>query len=328
MSAPLAIVRVTPPARPALAEMTFPIYRRLLDLTPTTRHPEQGDTRPIQPVALAALVGGEPVGLALAELPLAPDDLDRAPEMLSLFVRADRRGQGIGGALVAALVERVRETGAAELRAVYTTGKPEIDHLERIFARCGFEPPAARTLSVRFAPAAALASELFDARRLAALGRGLEIFPWAELSAAARERALRSNAELPWITPALAPWRFERQGYDASSVGATYRGELVGWVINHQVAPDTVRWTCSFMRQDLSHRARILPLYRATLKRLVGTPLCQCTFVTPLSYAGMIGLVRRWIVPFASFVGETRGACKRLATATGPELAASQRRGS
>lgn len=324
MSAPLAIVRVVPPAEPALAGMTFPIYRRLLDLTPTTRHPEQGDTRPIQPLALAALAGEEAVGLALAELPLAPDRSDREPELLSLFVRADRRGQGIGGALVAALVERVRETGAAELRAVYTTGKPEIDHLERIFARCGFEAPEPRTLSVRFAPSAALASELFDTRRLAALARGLEIFPWTELPAAARERALRSNAELPWITPALAPWRFERQGYHPSSVGATYRGELVGWVINHQVAPDTVRWTCSFMRQDLSHRARILPLYRATLERLVGTPQRQCTFVTPVSYAGMIGLIRRWIVPFASFVGETRGACKKLAAAAGPGRVAAQ----
>ena len=46
-----------------------------------------------------------------------------------------------------------------------------------------------------------------------------------------------------------------------SSLGLRYRGEVVGWVINHRMDERTVRFTCSFMRRDLARRAAILALY-------------------------------------------------------------------
>lgn len=311
MTESLEITPLEPGASdPRLAAMTFPIYRPLLDLAPASRHPEQGDVRRIQPLAVVARAGGEPVGLALGELPIDPGP---APELLSLFVAAEARGMGMGTALVAAFEEEVARRGAGELAAVYTAGKPSIAAVERIFARRGWEEPRPRTLSVRFPPEAALASDLFSERRMKALGAGLELVPWVELAAEERAEIRRSHEREPWITPALAPWRFEAAGFDpVSSIGARYRGRVVGWVINHVVDPRTVRFTCSFMRKDISRRGRIVPLYHASLRRLAAAGVPRATFITPVVYPNMIRFIRRWIEPIAEFVGETRGTRKLL----------------
>ena len=124
----------------------------------------------------------------------------------------------------------------------------------------------------------------------------------------------------PWITPALAPWRFEGAGFDpVSSIGARLPaakgGDVIGWVINHVVAPGTVRFTCSFLRKDVSRRGRIVPLYHESLQRLAAAGVERATFVTPVLYPNMIRFILRWIAPIADFVGETRGSAKRLGRA-------------
>lgn len=318
--------RLTAPVPSAFAGMTFPIYRRLLALERTSRHPEQGDERQIQPLAIAARCGGDPAGLILAELPVdgapapgscAADDeqADRhAVHVLSIFVAPSRRRQGLASALFAELEARVLELGFADLAAVYTTGKPAIVWLERIFARRGWSPPKPRTASVRFTLEAGLASDLVaDQRRLAVLSRGLEIFPWSELTGEERQELKRSQSEQPWIAPGLVPWHFDRHGYDPSSVGGRFRGHVVGWAINHRTAHDSVRFTCSFMRGDLSRRGRILPLYAASLRRLEGTACRWCTFVTPYSFGPMVEFIRRRLAPIASALGETRESRRSFA---------------
>ena len=91
-----------------------------------------------------------------------------------------------------------------------------------------------------------------------------------------------------------------------------YRGEVVGWVINHEIAPKTVRMTCSFVRADLARRARILPLYTASLERLRASGCRQCLFVTPVTYGPMVDFVKNRCEQWVTFVGETRGVAKSL----------------
>ena len=66
------------------------------------------------------------------------------------------------------------------------------------------------------------------------------------------------------------------------------------------------------MRKDISRRGRIIPLFRASLERLVEAGVARATFVTPVVYPNMIRFIQRWIAPISEFVGETRGSTKRL----------------
>jgi GNAT superfamily N-acetyltransferase len=299
------------PVDAAFEAMTFPTYRHLLTLEPTVRHPEQGDARSIQPLAIGAFRAGRPVGLALAERPLA----DSAPaELLSLFVVESQRGAGLGGALVAAVEGELVAAGAAQVSATWTAGKPGIERVERILERRGWSPPETRTVSARFRPEAMLTLPLFSPRHLAALDPGFEIFPWYELPADELARLRESNAARRWISDGLEPWSYGGgRAYDpATSVGARYRGEVVGWVLTERIDGRLLRWTVSFLKKSLSRRGRIVPVYKASLERAVEARYEFCLFVTPVRFPTMVRFIRRWISRRSEFVGETRGAVKRL----------------
>lgn len=298
-----------------LSAMTFPAYRHLLDMRPRPRHPELGEVEPIQPFAIVARQDGRLVGLALAETPLAetpvttiPEATALPPQLLSVFVRPEARRRGVATALVAAVEAEVRARGLGQLAAVYTTGKPGIEWMEQIFARRGWDPPERASLSVRIETKRALTWNGFEERRVRALGRGLEIFPWAELTDAENEEIQRSNGERRWIEPSLEPWPHDRSQLDSSSVGARYQGKVVGWVLNHRILPGVVRFSVSFMRRDLSRRGRIVPLYHASFLRVDAQGCHLCTFITPFSYPRMIEFIERWLTSVASFVGESRRA--------------------
>lgn len=288
--------------------MTFPAYRHLLALQPAKRLPAEAEQRLVSPVALVARAAGQPAGLALAEVAIGSSD--GPPELLSVFVAGHCRGQGLGTVLVAAMEDRIAALGGASLEAVYMTGKPAIAPLERIFATRGWEPPQVRAVTVKATMQEALSTPWFGR---GGLPKGAEIFSWKDLTAEERRQIWESNERSPWIPLSLQPWRHDAIGFEpVSSVGLRYGGEVVGWVINHRVDERTVRFTCSFMRGDLSGRARILPLYTESIRRLSTTSCECCTFITPTVYPQMVEFIRRHLVPYVSFTGETRGTRKNL----------------
>lgn len=292
---------------PAFAAMTFPAYRHLLSLSPAVRHPQENEPRTIQPFAAGAVLGGRPAGLVLGELPI---DGKQPPELLSLFVDSAYRQRGIGTALVEAAEREVHSRGFGEIAAVYMTGKPSIAHVERIFAARGWEMPETRMVTVRFT-----IEELDAAPWLHKyhLGSDYEVFSWCDLRPEEREELVASQEKLHWIAHDLQPWDYENSGYDtATSVGVRYRGKVVGWVINHRLSDDTIRYTCSFIHKSLGRLGRILPLYGESFRRTKAAGYRQGMFVTPLYHKGMAAFARKWFVPWSCFSGETMGTRKVL----------------
>lgn len=292
-----------------LQALTFPAYRHMLTLQPAHRHPGLVEQTIVQPIAVAAWNGDQPVGLALAEVPV--EHLESPPEILSLFVAASARGQGIATRLVEALEQGVAARGFGRVTTVYMTGKPGSAAVERILSKRGWDPPQTRSVTTRFTLDEAERTPWFG--RVQPDSKDFEIFAWTGLTAVEREELKRSHEASPWIAEGLEPWRHESYGFEpVSSVGARYRGTVVGWVINHVVDAHTVRFTCSFMRSDLSRRGRILPLYTESLRRLRETPYDTAMFITPMVFKEMVDFVRRRCAPWGSFFGETRGASKIL----------------
>jgi len=98
----------------------------------TTRR-ECGRTDP--PVTfVAADAAGETVG-GVGLIPVErPEFADRGPWVVGTIVRADRRGEGIGTALMARLTDWAGGTGIDRLWV--STGARAVD----FYRRCGFEP--------------------------------------------------------------------------------------------------------------------------------------------------------------------------------------------
>jgi GNAT superfamily N-acetyltransferase len=287
--------------------MTFPAYRHLLALRPVARLLSDPGQPPVQPVAVGGWSGGVPVGLALADVPLdGPTD----PELLSVFVSRAQRGNGIGRRLIQALEKEITKRGFDTLNGSYTAGRPATRAVERMLAACGWSEPEMRTLSVDLT--------VEQAQSLPWLQRvpvrsGCEIVPWVDITSEEKAALQRSQEESGWITPDLVPWRHDASGFETTtSVGLRGPDGVVGWVINHVVPPETIRFTCSYIRKDLGRRARILPLYRASIERLGLTACSRVTFVAPVRHPTMVSFVRRRIEPYASSVRETYGSAKAL----------------
>jgi GNAT superfamily N-acetyltransferase len=293
---------------PDLEAMTFPVYRRFLALRPTPRHPELGDKRVVQPLGLVAWQGERPVGLLLAERPVeAPD---RA-EVLSLFVSDDRRNAGVATGLVHRLEQHLRAAGVRTVTAVYMTGKPGIAPMERVFEKCRWTPPEARTISVWFTPEEAMRMPWFGRLEIAA--SELEICAWEDVTAEEKAALARSQEAAPWIPRGLEPWRHDFYGFErVSSVGLRHRGEVVGWIINHELRPGSVRFTCHFMQPRHSRRGRMLALYTESIQRLQRAGCVVCSFAVPMYYREMTQFLKRRCLPWLEHVSESRAVSKEL----------------
>lgn len=307
----LEIAAIDPADADALKGMTFPSYRHLLLLQAAPRHPEQGDDRVVQPLGAVARLDGQPVGLILAEAPVNPPAGEpEVPEVLSVFVQPDHRNRGIATALVERIEEMLRARGFAEVKGTFMSGRAANDALVRVIVKRGWNPPSVRTVTLRFTPRGSRDTPWYGRLRYS---DDYEVFPWSELTQEEREGLYRTQAASPWIPPGLEPWRHDRYGYDAvSSLGLRYKGQVVGWVINHRLGPNTVRFTCSFMRKDLGRRGRIMPLYTAALERLEASGCEDCLFVTPVEFPNMVHFVKDRCAPYTGVLSETYGVSKRL----------------
>jgi hypothetical protein len=82
------------------------------------------------------------------------------------------------------------------------------------------------------------------------LANGFEIFSWQELSDSEREAIVkRQEAEL-WYPEMLSPFREESIMEPINSLGLRYSGKVIGWMINHRIAPDTIRYTPLFVSEE------------------------------------------------------------------------------
>lgn len=295
---------------PRFAPMTFPAYRHLLRLEPAPRHLSDDDERPIQPVAVAASLDGQPVGLALAECPLPEDRATRSAELLSVFVAKAYRRRGLGGALITAMESLLEQRGEPRVKAVFMRGKPAVATVERLLARAGWAAPTPRVLTVKF-----MIEKLFEASWIHRYRprKGFEIFTWLDVRDEEREALKRSHAETGWIASDLLPWQYDRGEFEPiTSVGMRHGGEVVGWVINHRLDPETVRFTCSFMHPRFQGVGGILPLYTESFSRAHRFGFKRGIFVAPLHHPRMERFSRRWFGPWAYFVEETVGTEKPL----------------
>ncbi len=293
----------------AIEGLTFPAFRHLLDLSPQSRikDPSQPSGPLIQPLAVVADLEGMVVGMVLAELPIEGQG---TPEILSLFVQPAVRCKGIADHLMGRVVQEIADRGFAAVNAVYMTGKPEIAALEKIFWKQGWLPPVVRMAVVRFTVDDI---DRFPWMRWARVRKGYEAVLWSDLAPEDVATLRASDDSEGWIPPDLKPWDHTRAGFEPQTSMALKRdGLVVGWVLNHALSEDFVRYTCSYIRPDLGPRGLLVTLYRASLDRMRSAGFTVGTLTAPAKHPQMVKFLKRHAAPYVSFVGETRGTRKVL----------------
>ncbi len=278
----------------AYEKMTFPLFRpRLQALQP------QGMT-----VAVGATDLGQPIGLALAQI--QPEAI--SAEVLSLYVSAERRNTGIGTALLNLLEEVLLKRGCENLTMVYMTGKPTTAALERLLEKCHWSVPTPRMLICKSDRRVLDAPWLKMYENIPA---SFTIFPWCELTNEERRTIEEQQKTDPWIPEELVPFLHEEGMEPLTSFGLRYQGQVVGWLITHRIFPDTIRYTCDWVREDLQKTGCLIALHAKAHKRQAIAKIPKAIWTVPLHHENMVRF-EEYEKEYLTSMEQTKGSFKIL----------------
>ncbi|AFY48299.1 acetyltransferase [Nostoc sp. PCC 7524] len=255
-------------------------------------------------VALGVHQGSQPVGLILAEASSNP----KIAEILSLFVIPEHRGYGLGKTLLSYLEEELSQSSFSQVNLVYVPNATT-PYLEKVLKQCNWSTPQLRML-VCSGPII----NIKDASWLKladALPLGYSIFPWVEISTQERESIQAQQAISAWYPEILSPWTEPEIIEPLNSLGLRYENQVIGWMITHRVARDTIRYTKLFVREDLQRLGRAIPLLAKAIKLQLETQEdSQAVFTVLADNTHMVKFLQKRLVPYQVFVRQSWGTTK------------------
>lgn len=257
-------------------------------------------------VAIGASIVGKPVGLAMAEI-----QEDKSATVLSLFVIQAYRNQGIGTDLLNRLEKELSSRGCTSIGFIYTTDQPTTSTLEHLLDKGGWSSPETRRIICKTSAHEMSHAPWMHPRRK--LPDSYSIFPWTEITP--EERAvIQKQKTQSWIHPDLIPFKYEQDLEPINSIGLRYQGQVVGWLITHRTAPDTIRYSCAYVRPDLQKVGRLIFLYIRAVRLQVAANVPFIIWTTCLEHTGMINFTKKHMGPYLKYLKETKGAYKLLSS--------------
>jgi GNAT superfamily N-acetyltransferase len=289
------------------ATMTFPSYRPLLQAL------KPGGSI----VAIGAATPEQPVGLALAEI--LPNGY--SAKVLSIFVDTHHRCTGIGRELLTHLEQVLLQRGCISANLVYTVGKPTTSALERLLQNCNWNPPLLRMLVCK-----AKIKKVMEAPWMHrySLPFSFTTFPWCNLTQDERAAILLKQEVEQWYPEILSPFTEEEKMEPLNSLGLRYQGEVVGWMIAHRIAPDTIRYTSLFVKREFQQMGRAIPLLAEAIKLHYSSGIPDAIWTVLQDNAPMLGFVRRRLSPYTTWITESRATLKLLAEESSGGLSMTQ----
>jgi len=253
-------------------------------------------------VAIGALDSGRPVGLIYAQVNA------NLAQVVSIFVIPSHRGLGVGTALLAAMEERMR-AGSPRIYLAYPVGSSVLA-LERILAKRHFSEPVVDTLIYR------LDSNLRKAPWFARyrLAQNARIGRWIDLSS--DQRRMLASAQDAWYPSYLSPFRDEERVDPSLSVVLFEDHQPLGWCMAHRIADDTRLYSSLVVHPSIQHLGYAFTLVAESVNRQVSQNIPYGLFAVLVSNLPMLGIVQKWIQPYALAVTEQRSAFKVLSTAS------------
>jgi len=242
------------------AHMTFPIYRSAI-----------GNGA----LAVGAYSGDIPAGLAL----VMPSADRKKAELLSLYVDGPQRLRGMGSMLLNHVETALRRAGIAFIHTSWSENLSGAPAFQSVLAKCDWSEPQKRMLVMRGDMSGAFGDGMrkkgprYESRDC--LPRQYELSLWGDMTKADRAFILSKEGKPHWYARRANPFREERIVVPTNSLILRKDGEIVGWLVVHRTAPDTLRFTDVFIREDLKRVGAVsiaMVSHGFWLQMIEGTP--------------------------------------------------------
>lgn len=280
--------------------MTFPAFRAML-VEPAAR-----ETILIGAVA----ANGEPLGFTFG---VGAGD---GYEMMSVYATPFLRRQGIGRALVDALDAAFRDRGKRHGLHSFTMNADD-PWQARFLESCGYGEPVVRQLVCKTTVELACQTPWLIR---ATVPDGYEIELWADVTEAARRDLLQRREEKPTLYPdVLDPFEHEADCQSDTSVALMRDGTIQGWIISHVLDERTLRWTLSYVMDEIQGAGRIFPLWWDVVQRQRDqTGLERLIWTVPVETPRMLRFAQRRMRPWLQSLGYACTSVRRESVESPP----------
>lgn len=276
-------------------DLTFPRFSRLA-----------AGRRLQQPlITIVALHAGTPVAMIVAER----DDRTNAATIISLMVKPDYRHRGVGTGLITQFETVLNCDGCQTVMIKFQSDLENNSAMEGLLAKAGWLAPQPAMLLCKGTMTDIASANWLNRYRLP---ESFEIFPWSELTRKERHTILARQRRDPWFPPELTPFQEEQRIEYLNSLGLRYKGEVVGWMITHRVAEDTIQYTSLFVRKELQRLGRAIPLLSEAIKRQMPSGIERGICQIHVDSLPMIQYMKRRIWPHEVTITELKYSFKSL----------------
>jgi GNAT superfamily N-acetyltransferase len=224
----------------------------------------------------------------------------------TLVVAPDYRGKGIGQTLLSQLEKHLQSLQIKSLKIKYEGWHPESPILEHLLQKNGWEKPEPFVIRYFF-HVPTFSPPWFQ--RPCIVPSGFEIFPWAETTEKEREW-LQIGERQRTFPITVSPLRGTDPVEPINSLGLRYRGELVGWLITHRIAPDTIRYTAFYIHREHRNKRAAISLLIQSIRQQKQSPVPLALVEINLEYARRwwLGFVKKRLAPYAFKMQEIKTA--------------------
>jgi GNAT superfamily N-acetyltransferase len=250
---------------------------------------------------IAAFQEQQLVGLVLVEILPEMNGM----EILSLFVCPTHRQQGIGTRLIHQLQTLATKLNCPHIQVKYQATELAKIALEAIFAKLNWSTPETEFLLAESTTTLIQQAPWMHRYPLPA---AFTTFPWIDLTPAEIEH-LQHRQDYP---KSLSPFSDDSRLEPLTSLGLRYQDHnhdrVVGWVITHRIAPDTIRYSTMYVEPPFQRLGRGVSLFVEAIKRQIDSPIPRGKYAVAKENVLMISFVQRHAKPYLTFLSESRQA--------------------
>lgn len=242
--------------------------------------------KPGEGFLLVAKWSGECAGFLLASASIGT----RSSEIEALAVLPAFRRRGIASQMVRIFEDRARDLESIVGIVLYEDRHPDLADIQSILKSRGWKKPQLQIQRYHF-QVHEFHPPWFE--REYPLSSDFEIFPWKNLTDQERSRIdyqLRGGTFDADVHP------FSETTYTTeylNSLGMRHKGELIGWMVTHRLQPDTIRYSCFYIRDDYRHRGFSLRLLIDAIRLQQKSDVPNSTF--ELRFARLESRWRRFV---------------------------------
>lgn len=245
-------------------------------------------------IAIAATAQGIPVGLLLA----SEMNYLHFAELYSIFVAEAHRHQGIAAQMLSLFETELKKLSCTFVTLVYSEKDPTASYLEKLLKKFEWSSPRLFGIHCSFDVPA------FNApwyRKPYTLSKEFELFPWVELKTKEKEKLLRQY-EQGVFGSSVTPFGEEEAKIESiNSLGLRYRDEVIGWMVTHRIAEDTIRYSSFFVQKAFQYQKEVIILLCKSIQLQQASSVRWGVLEINVSQVepSWLWFVRRRLIPYA-----------------------------